>query len=281
MRIKVLEITVERALSNSGLPDIDYALNPYIGCSHGCLYCYAKMYTNLREVIDNWGSTVAVKKNIIEVLMKEIKKVKKGTIGIGTITDPYQPVEALYRLTRKAIEILVSHGFKVSIQTKSSQILRDLDLFLRYRNLIDIGITITSVEDTSPMNLFEPYSSPPSARINALKKLSSSGLKTWIFYGPVIPGYNDNFDKIQHVLKIARETRSIVYVDKLRIKRFMWIDHQWRDIAITSSRYQWREFYVKVSKLCRDIGVECRHGFEEDNEYRDSYKKLEDYIIKK
>ncbi|MEM2852825.1 MAG: hypothetical protein QW438_06515 [Ignisphaera sp.] len=101
MRFRVVEIEVRQALTKSGLPDLDYALNPYLGCGHGCLYCYAKIYTRLSEVVANWGKIIAVKKNLLDILTNEVERLKRGTVGIGTITDPYQPIEAIYRLTRE------------------------------------------------------------------------------------------------------------------------------------------------------------------------------------
>lgn len=275
MRIRIREVTVRQALSRSGLPDIDYALNPYLGCSHGCLYCYAKMYTRAEDVVESWGWVVVVKKNIVEVLVKEVKKVKRGVVGIGTITDPYQPIEAVYRLTRGSIGVLAENGFRISIQTKSSLILRDLDLLKRFRDLVDVGITITSTKDSTPMRLLEPFSSPPSARIRTLRTLSSSGVKTWIFFGPIVPGFNDNLDVFEDILGLARETNSVVYIDKLRVKKFMWGDSYLRSIALDSSRYSWGKLLETMFSMCRDRGVVCRSGFEYSEEKQS--KTLDEY----
>uniref|UniRef100_A0A7C5Z010 Radical SAM protein n=2 Tax=Ignisphaera aggregans TaxID=334771 RepID=A0A7C5Z010_9CREN len=182
MRFRIIEVEVKQALSKSGLPDLDYALNPYVGCVHGCLYCYAKAYTRYKKVVDNWGRIVLVKKNLIPTLLREVKKVKKGSVGIGTITDPYQPVEAIYKLSRRSIEALAENGFKISIQTKSSLILRDIDILRMYRDIVDVGITITSTFNTSPMILLEPYSSPPKARIETLRKLSRANQYPFTYF---------------------------------------------------------------------------------------------------
>ena len=86
-------IKVKQALSRSGLPDIDYALNPYAGCYHGCIYCYARAYTRYKDAAQNWGQVIYIKENIVDVLRKEVRRKKKGIVGISTITDPYQPIE--------------------------------------------------------------------------------------------------------------------------------------------------------------------------------------------
>jgi len=138
---------VKTALSNSGLPDLDYALNPYIGCQHGCLYCYAPNYISDIDVKANWGKVIIVKENIGDILHEEVLKKKRGAVGIGTITDAYQPQESIYGLTRLSLKILLNHGFRVSIQTKSTLIIRDIDLLLKFRNKVDVGFTLTSLDD--------------------------------------------------------------------------------------------------------------------------------------
>ncbi|MEM0027621.1 MAG: radical SAM protein [Ignisphaera sp.] len=275
MRFRIVEITISNALSRSGLPDLDYALNPYIGCSHRCLYCYARDYVPNREVVDNWGYVIYVKKNLLDVLEREVKRFRKGVVGLGTITDGYQPVEALYKLSIRSIEILVKNEFKVSIQTKSSLILRDLDVLKRYRSYIDVGITITSTKNDSPMKSLEVFSSPPSARIEALKRLASEGIKTWIFLGPIIPGYNDDITEISEVLNIARETNSIVYFDKLRVKSFMWRNRLLSQLAKKAIKYDWNGFFKQIFDLCKSLGVECRYAFE--SEEREKIKTLDLY----
>jgi len=282
MRFRIVEINVSSALSKSGLPDLDYALNPYVGCSHGCLYCYAKEYTKASEVVENWGWVIAVKRNLLEVLYREVKRVRRGVVGLGTITDGYQPVEALYKLSRKSIEILVSNGFNVSVQTKSTLVLRDLDVLKRYSKQVDVGFTITSTRVDSKMTMLEPFSSPPRARMEALKKLSREGIRTWIFYGPVVPGINDDLEEIEQVLQLARETGSTAYFDKFRVKRFMWRDSFLAELAKKSLEYSWGKFMEKVLELCQRLGVVCRYGFEysEEGSGAELFKTLDKYFAK-
>lgn len=279
MRFKVVEIEVKQALSESGLPGIDYALNPYIGCAHGCFYCYAKAYTRYREVVDNWGKIVLVKKNIVALLMREVKRFRRGFVGIGTITDPYQPVEALYKLSRKSIEVLVENGFRVSVQTKNSLILRDIDLLKNYKDVVDVGITITSTSNHSAMVKLEPHSSPPQARVEALRKLAWEGIKTWIFYGPIVPGYNDSIEEISKVLKIAKETKSEVYIDMFRIKKFMWFNQALRDLAKRSIEYDWHKLLEMILSLCKTLNLVCKFGFEYEEEKQS--KSLNQYVEKR
>lgn len=261
--LKVVEVDVGRALSPSGLPDLDYALNPYLGCYHGCLYCYARVYTRHREVAERWGELVAAKRNLVALLVKEVKRIRRGTVGFGTITDPYQPAEALYRLTRSALEVLAVTGLRVSVQTKSSLVLRDLDLLKELGGRADVGITVTSLSNSSPMaKVLEPRAPPPSARVEALRRLSSAGLRTWVFYGPVVPGYNDGREDIEGIVELARETESTLYVDKLRVKAFMFKHPLLAALANNALRYDWGAFFRVLMEECKREGVVCRPGFE-------------------
>ncbi|MEM3676367.1 MAG: radical SAM protein, partial [Thermoplasmataceae archaeon] len=141
--MKIIEIEVKHALHDSGLPEMGFSINPYLGCQHRCLYCFAIDFTNNREAREHWGQVVVVKKNFVDALVKDIKNVPRKVVGVSTITDPYQPVEAKYRITGKSLEVLLGNGFRVSVQTKSPLVLRDLELIKRYRNRADVGMTIT------------------------------------------------------------------------------------------------------------------------------------------
>lgn len=264
--MKVYQKIVESALSKSGLPDIDYALNPYLGCSHGCIYCYARLYTRDKRASMNWGSVVIVKSNIARVLEKEIKRIKPGHVGVGTITDPYQPVEAVYKLTRTCIEILLKHGFNVSIQTKNTLVLRDIDIFSKYKDFIDVGFTIITLNQNLT-KLIEPFSSPPLARVNALRVLSNHGVKTWIFYGPIIPGLNDDIKTLESVAKIAKETNSILYYDSLHVKPFMKNPkYLLYEPARKVSKKWWLSTEKRILEYCSNYALNCKPGFAGDTQ---------------
>ena len=127
--IKVVEVTAASALNRSGLSELDYTLNPYLGCLHACRYCFAVDMTPHREAREMWGSTVAVRVNILDVLKKEIHRLRRGVVGVSTITDPYQAVEGRYGITRSCTEMLLRNGFRVSVQTKSPLVRRDVEIF--------------------------------------------------------------------------------------------------------------------------------------------------------
>lgn len=260
-RVRVLETTVYRALSRSGLSDVDYALNPYIGCWHSCTYCYARLYVRNSAISKNWGSVILVKKNIVETLSREVKHLRPGVVGVGTITDAYQPLEAIYSLTRGSIDVLLKEGFRVSIQTKNPLILRDLDLLEEYRDKVDVGLTITTF-NSRIAEFIEPRAPPPKARASALYKVSERGIKTWIFYGPIIPSLNDNDSTIDEIIELAKNTESEILIDRLRVKNFMYKhSHPLHKLISSTRNYEWGNFLSKVLNKCLEAGVKCMEAF--------------------
>lgn len=178
------EIKVKSILSKSKV--YEYTINPYVGCQFGCSYCYAqfiKKYTGHKE---NWGDFVDVKINSVELLEKEIKRKRKGTVWISGVCDPYQPVERKYGLTRKILEVLCKENWSVVIQTKSPLVLRDIDIFKKFKN-IEIGFSI-GTGDENIRKLFEPRTPGIDWRIESLKRLKKEGLKTYCMVAPLLPG---------------------------------------------------------------------------------------------
>ncbi|HYM38520.1 MAG TPA: radical SAM protein [Thermoplasmata archaeon] len=210
--MKVREVACSTALSDTSLPGLDYALNPYRGCSIGCVYCYAPSV--LRETRP-WGRFVDVKRNIPAVLARELRRKARGVVGIGTVTDGYQPLEGRYRLTRYCLEQLVRFDFPVSIQTKSSLVLRDLDL-LRRLHEAEVGVTITTL-DEAMRRRFEPFASPSVRRIEVLRTLNQGGIRTWAFVGPILPSTTEA--TLAPLLRAIAEagTRHVLY-DRLRFR---------------------------------------------------------------
>ncbi|MEM2203298.1 MAG: radical SAM protein [Sulfolobales archaeon] len=264
---KIIEIRVSKALYRSKLPDLDYSLNPYQGCSFGCVYCYAIHFTGIEEAANNWGEVVAVKVNLVEVLRREVMHTtKKGVVGVSTITDPYMPIEARYSLTRRSIELLLAYRFRVSIQTKSPLVLRDLDVLRTHRDRVDVGMTITTM-DPSLARVIEPGASHPLARARALKKISDSLIYTWIFLGPIIPGLNDSEEHIEGVIGAASESNSLVIFDLLNIYDRTWsymkekldrdeVTKIYRVVRYGSKGY-WSRIKSLVLRLCAKHGVMC------------------------
>lgn len=204
------------ALSNSKL-ESDYALNPYRGCSHACLYCYSPFVIKEKRP---WGDFLDVKRNIPRILSKELAKKDKGVVRIGSVTDPYQKAEKEYRLTRKCLVQLKNKDFPTIIQTKSSLVNRDIDLFADMD--VDVGFTITSLDDDF-RSTFEPGAPSVSERLSAIKELNQEGIDTWVFIGPLFPYINDGEEDIKR-LKDTLESVGVkeIYLDKLNMRKGIW-----------------------------------------------------------
>lgn len=166
-----------------------YTANLYKGCTHGCVYCYAPSLTRDER---GWGSYVDAKLNAPEVLERELRGLRKDQVFLSSASDPYQPVEAKYRLTRRCLEVLLRRGFPVSILTRSPLVLRDLDL-LKLFGWARVGMSVTSV----PSRRFEPGVPPLERRVDTLRRLGEAGIATWVSLAPVIPGIvMVDFDKL-------------------------------------------------------------------------------------
>jgi DNA repair photolyase len=166
----------------------DYAINPYTGCLHACVYCYANFMRRFSgHVNDAWGSFVDVKVNLIEMLAKELPKRPGGSVWVSSVCDPYEQPEAKYQLTRKAIQLLSQYPkFTISILTKNALVLRDLDILEPIRDRVEVGFTITTFDEKA-QPIFEPHASTVKDRVNAVKQLNAAGVPTWVFIAPMLP----------------------------------------------------------------------------------------------
>lgn len=183
------EIQARTILGKTGISAFKYCVNPYVGCQHGCQYCYASFMKRFTGHLEPWGDFVDVKINAPEVLRRQLKRAKKGKVWVSSVTDAYQPLEKKYKLTRGCLEALLEVQFPVSILTRSPLCLRDIDLFKSFKE-IEIGFSIGTDSETV-MRAFEPHSPAIKARIAALHALHAEGLRTYAFIGPILPMHPD------------------------------------------------------------------------------------------
>jgi len=200
------------ALSPSHLPGLDYSLNPYKGCAHNCVYCYAPPLLHMDR--NRWPD-VEARINIPQVLRREVKVKKPGIVGLSTVTDPYQPAEKKFELTRKCLPLLLKRDFSANVQTKSDLVLRDRDL-LGSSDRVAVGITITTLdEDLS--NALEPGAPPPHRRLQAVKALAEAGIYTYVFWGPLLPSLDEE-SLPAYVEAFASHGAREIMVDMLHVK---------------------------------------------------------------
>ncbi len=191
-------------------PDIpfDRSINPYRGCEHGCVYCFARpthAYMGLSPGLD-FESQLFAKTDAPAVLERELRKpgYRCGVIAIGTNTDPYQPIEKEHRIMRGILEVLAAFRHPVSIVTKSALVLRDLDILapMAAQGLASVGVSVTTL-DGDLARCMEPRAATPLRRLATLRALSAAGVPTTVMAAPMIPGLND--DELEAILTAARD----------------------------------------------------------------------------
>src|SRR5215469_1202784 len=197
-----------KVITRNESPDIsfDRSINPYRGCEHGCIYCFARpthAYLGLSPGLD-FEAKLFMKPDAPELLARELSaaRYQPRTIAIGTNTDPYQPIERRYEIMRRILEVLERAGHPVGIVTKSNLVLRDLDILTRMasRKLVRVGISVTSL-DAKLARTMEPRAPTPARRLEALRALSSAGIPTTVMVAPIIPAINDA--EIERILEAA------------------------------------------------------------------------------
>jgi DNA repair photolyase len=206
----VSEDKARKVITRNESPDIsfDRSINPYRGCEHGCIYCFARpthAYLGLSPGLD-FESKLFVKPDAPALLERELSApgYQPRTIAIGTNTDPYQPIERQHQVMRGVLEVLERAGHPVGIVTKSALVTRDIDILSRMakRNLVKVALSVTTL-DPKLARIMEPRAATPPRRLEALRQLSAAGIPTSVMVAPVIPALNDA--EIDRILDAAAE----------------------------------------------------------------------------
>src|SRR5215831_9861293 len=199
---------LNRVVSNRNLPFV-WAINPYRGCEFACKYCYARYTHEFMEMTDeDFEHKIFVKQHAADLLRQELKKVKRGEeIAIGTATDPYQPAERRYEITRAILEQFAHHrGLEIGIVTKSNLVLRDADLLreIGQHNRIFVNLTITTV-NTDLARILEPRAPRPDLRLEAVRQLNLAGVAAGVICAPVLPGITDAPRDLEALVEAAAQ----------------------------------------------------------------------------
>ncbi|MEM4700081.1 MAG: radical SAM protein [Candidatus Nezhaarchaeales archaeon] len=257
------EVRCRSALSKSGIYGVDYSLNPYFGCEHACVYCYVPRMMPGRLRGRAWGEFVEVKANVAEVLARELRRAGRGVVLVSSVTDPYQPVERRYELTRRCVELLSSSRLEVTVLTKSALFKRDLDSMDRRR--FEVGVTVTTIRAHREL---EPLSDPPAARLEALREASREGLRTFLFLGPLIPGVVDG--EVEEIIEMAYSAGAgRVVVDRLNargdvvqsVAKALGEGLLREFISAVSKRGWLRSARERVAKACERFRLPCDFCF--------------------
>ena len=270
--MKIKEIEAKSIIVKSGLPDTDFVINPYIGCMHGCVYCYArfmKTYTGHKEP---WGHFVDVKINASNLIPEKTDKYKNKSILMSSVTDSYHPLEIKYKLTRRILEKLIPLQPDLNILTKSDLVLRDIDLLRQFKKcLVTVSLSFSNEKITKQL---EPLASSPERRIKVLKELHKAGIKTAIFISPIFPEITD----WQKIIRKSKDFVGEYWFENLNpyfsiqdnIIRFLKksypeLINKYKQIWSGKSDY-WDKEEKKIREFCKNNKVICRIYFHHKRE---------------
>lgn len=239
----VNEILARSILQKSGIPGVSFVINPYAGCVHGCVYCYARFMKRFTGHTEPWGAFLDAKINAPALLKRQLENRKTPLteeVFLSSVTDPYLPAERQYQLTRRILEVLLEHQTPISILTKSDLVLRDIDLLRQFKRCT-VGLSMMTVDDNLASR-FEPRASSPSQRIRALNTLKANGVYTYAFISPYLPRLS-NIERLFEGLQGA--------IDEIGIEALNVRACNWAGVAQTLQAY-FPELLPGYKQLVRD-----------------------------
>ena len=187
-----------------------WSLNPYTGCVHRCTFCYVRAFELRadRPFDDRYGRSIRVKTNVADVLRRELhrKSWQREVVAIGAATDPYQPAEGRYRLTRACLEVLVEVANPISLITRGPMIVRDIDVLQQASALAEVSVSVSiPTLDHDVWLRTEPGTAPPRQRLTMIRRLSDAGIRIGIGMAPILPGLSDRPEQLAEVVRAARD----------------------------------------------------------------------------
>jgi len=224
MSVEYREEPCRSALNRVQGMGFGWSLNPYMGCVHRCTFCYVRAFEQRadRPSDDRYGTSIRVKTNVAEVLRRELARPSwaREIIAIGAATDPYQPAEGRYKLTRACLEVLGDAANPIRIITRGPMIVRDIDVLARAAVRASVAVTFSvPTLDHEIWQLTEPGTAPPRQRLRALKQLVDAGIKASVGMAPIIPGLSDKPELMADVVRAAREAGATgVWANLLYLK---------------------------------------------------------------
>lgn len=263
----VKEIMVKGIVTRSNLPGTDYVVNPYVGCQHGCIYCYAEFMKRFTDHHEKWGSFADVKINALEVLGNP-ERYRGKSILFSSVTDPYHPIEAKYRLTRRLLEALVPAQPRIEMLTKSRLVTRDIDVLKRFDDAM-VGVSLGILDEKLSREL-EPVAAAPRLRIEALKRCKAAGLRTYVFLSPILP----HLTEIEGIIDFSSEHVDFLMFENLNVRPhnqariFGFIRRRrpdllegYRDIYLKGEHAYWDGLRKRITAHCGKLGKEAHICF--------------------
>ena len=259
----------------SGMP-FAWSLNPYMGCAHRCTFCYVRAFEKRadRPSDDRYGRSIRVKINVVEVLRRELarKRWAHEGVAVGAATDPYQPAEGRYRLTRGCLEAFAAARNPFSIITRGPMIVRDVDVLAEASRRADVHVTFSvPTLDDAIWRTTEPGTAPPRQRLRALRTLVDAGIDAGVGMAPILPGLSDRPELLRDVVKAARDAGATgIWTNVLYLRpgtREHFLENLARDWPELLPRYQrlyaGRAYLGKkeIEPVRREV-ADLRHRFE-------------------
>ena len=253
-----------------------WSLNPYMGCAHQCTFCYVRAFEKRadRPSDDRYGTSIRVKTNVAEVLRRELarKSWKGELVAIGAATDPYQPAEGHYRLTRACLQVLAEAANPLSIITRGPMVVRDIDVLVEAASKAQVSVTFSvPTLDDRIWRLTEPNTPPPAQRLRALSRLRAAGIEAGVGMAPILPGISDKPELMADVVKAARDAgatsiwTNVLYLRPGTREHFMnYLARDWPELVPRYERlYAGRAYLSKgeIEPVRREV-AELRHRFD-------------------
>ena len=257
-----------------------WSLNPYMGCVHRCTFCYVRHFEDRadRPSDDRYGTSIRVKINVADVLRKELSRPswKRDQVAIGAATDPYQPAEGRYKLTRACLEALAEAANPFSIITRGPMIVRDIDVLVEAARRASVAVTFSiPTLDEDVWRKTEPSTAHPRQRLRAVSKLVEAGIETGVGMAPILPGISDRPEQLAEVVKAARAAGATgIWTNLLFLRpgtREHFLEHlaeDWPELVLHYQELYRRRAYLgadesrpvrrQVSAFAREFGVSDR-----------------------
>ena len=282
MAVDYREEPCRSALNRVKGMSFSWSLNPYMGCVHRCTFCYVRAFERRadRPADDRYGTSIRVKINVAEILRRELARPswKREQVTIGAATDPYQPAEGRYRLTRACLEALAEAGNPFSIITRGPMIVRDIDVLAAAARRASVSVTFSiPTLDEEVWRKTEPSTAHPRQRLRAVSMLVEAGIKAGVGMAPILPGISDRPDQLREVVKAAREAGATgIWTNLLFLRpgtREHFLEHlaqDWPELLLHYRRLYRGRAYLgaeettpirrQVSVLAREFGVADRRS---------------------
>jgi len=263
----------------TGMP-FNWSLNPYMGCVHRCTFCYVRAFERRadRPSGSEYGTSIRVKTNVAEVLRCELARPSwaRESIAIGAATDPYQPAEGRFRLTRSCLEVLAAAANPFGLITRGPMIVRDVDVLSDAARRSDVSVTFSvPTLDLDVWRRTEPGTAPPHQRLRALEKLVAAGIRTSVGMAPILPGISDEPRQLAEVVRAAREAgacgiwANVLYLRAGTREHFLEsLEREWPELLPEYERLYDRRAYLRagdaapvrdaVRELARAHGIRDR-----------------------